>query len=261
MRTAASASWVAAILIVGALGGGCRARRAEVTTAAPKSPEVEAAGKIRLAESFLRAGRTSDAVIQLEQAIAIQPDNAGVRSYYGFVCFAAGRYAEAEAAFKKALEIDPYLTDAHNYLGALYDKMGRKDEAEKEFRIALEDPAYPTPEKVWLNLGLLYRSQGRDDEAIRALRKSVEISPKYFEAHFQLASLLDKTGKLDEAVREYEVAAPSFHNDVQYRFQLGFAYFRLGNREKARENLQRVLDLSPGSETAVKADEYLKLMR
>lgn len=229
---------------------------------APKTdPSNEAAGKIRLAESYLRASRYGDAIQAVDQAIALQPQNARYRNFSGQVLFLAGRDAQAEQALRKALELDPYLSDAHNNLGALYDRMGKKDEAEKEFKLALADPGYATPEKAHLNLGGLYASQGRDEEALRSMRQAVEVNPKYYQAHFQLASLLDRTGKLDEAAREYEVAAPEYRLSGDYQYRLGFAYFRLKNYTKAREHLAKVLEMSPGSDNAVKANEILETIR
>jgi superkiller protein 3 len=247
----------AALLVLSATIAACASR-----SAAPKrDPEGETANRIRMAQANLQAGRTKEALEVLEEAIRSEPGNAGLRNFYGQVCFVTGRNDAAEAAFRKALEIDPELADAHNNLGALYDRMGRKDEAEREFRKALDAPAYPTPEKVYLNLGLLYTSQGRNDEAIRELRRSVEIDPKYYQAHFELASLLDRTGRLDEAVREYEVAAPGYASSGDYYYRIGFGYFRLGDRQKARERLSRAIEVSPGSEAAAKSDELLRMLR
>jgi Tfp pilus assembly protein PilF len=224
-------------------------------------PQVEAANKIRTAQSYVTAGRTAEALDLLREAEALQPKNAGIANYQGQILFLAGRYAEAEAALRRALQIDPFLADAHNNLGALYDRMGKKDAAEVEFRTALDQPGYPTPEKVYLNLGLLYISQGRKDEAVTELRRAVEISPKYYQAQFELASLLDSMGKLDEAVRLYEVAAPDYRSRGDYQYRLGFAYFRLGDRVTAADHLRRAVDVAPGSESAAKADEILKMMR
>ncbi len=235
---------------------GCGGRAPE-----KRDPQSETARKMRIAQAYLGAGRNAEAIEVMNEAVREAPDNAGLRNFYGQVCFVAGRYADAEEAFRKALEIDPFLADAHNNLGALYDRMGRKDEAEGEFRRAIDDPAYPTPEKAYLNLGLLYTSQGRDEDAVRALRKAVEIDPKYYRAHYELASLLDKRGSLEEAVREYVVAAPDYQASGEYHYRVGFAYFRLGDRSRAREALQRAIDVSPGSEAAARSDEVLKLLR
>ena len=226
-----------------------------------RDPEVDTANKIRMAQAYLQAGRAREALDVLDKTILAEPANAGLRNFYGQVCFMTGRNDGAEAAFRKALELDPDMADAHNNLGALYDRSGRKDDAEREYRLALAAPAYPTPEKVLLNLGILYTSEGRDEDAIREYRRAVEINPKYFQAHFELASLLDRNGRLDEAVREYEVAGPGYQASGDYFYRLGFGYFRLGDRSKAREKLTRAIEVSPGSEAAAKSDDLLKVFR
>ncbi len=251
-KTAAAIMVVAGLCTLAGCGG---------TGKEKPTPEASTANRIRLAQAYLNAGRMSEALAEVQQAIDVQPANAGLRNFQGQVLFLSGRYPDAEAAYRKALEIDPYLTDAHNNLGALYDRMGRKDDAEREFRVALAEPTYPTPEKVRYNLALLYLSQGRDAEALTELRRAVEIAPRYYQAHFTLASLLDRTGKLEEAAREYEVAAPDVRSDGEYQYRLGFAYYRLGDRAKAEEHLRRAQEVSPGSESAAKADELLRMMR
>ena len=208
----------------------------------------------------MTAGKVNEALEILEKAAASQPANAALRSYYGQLCFLAGRNAEAEASFLKALELDPRLTDARNNLGAVYDLTGRKDLAEKEFLKVLADPIYPSPEKAHLNLGLLYASQGRQTEAISQMRKAVEINPKFFRGHYELASLLDKAGQFDEAAREYEVAAPDYKGNGEYHYRIGLAYMKLNEQGKAKEHFLRCQDLSPGSESASKAYDLLKMI-
>jgi type IV pilus biogenesis/stability protein PilW len=236
-------------------GGASGAKKPE-----PRSPEIQAATKVQTAQAYVRAGRFPEALRLIDEAMALQPSNAGITNYKGQILFFLGRDAEAETLFRRTLELDPYLADAHNNLGALYDRMGRREEAEQEFRKALAERAYPTPEKAHLNLGLLYAAQGRDAEALVELRRAVEINPRYYQGHFELASLLDRQGKLDEAAREYEVAAPDYRTRGDYHYRLGFAYFRLRNYARAQEHLRRAIDVAPGSESAAKADELLKVM-
>ena len=226
----------------------------------PKDPASEAATNIRLAESYFAAGKVNEALGILEKAAASQPANAALRNYYGQLCFLAGRNAEAEQAFTLALELDPHLTDARNNLGAVYDATGRKDQAERQFLQVLADQAYASPEKAHLNLGILYRSEGRQDEAIFQLRQAVEINPKFWRGHFELASALDKAGLLDEAAREYEVAAPDYKANGEYHYRIGLAYMKLDQPSKAREHFTRCQELSPGSESASKAYDLLKMI-
>jgi len=120
--------------------------------------------------------------------------------------------------------------------------------------------AYPTPEKVHLNLGLLYLSQGRQDEAIAEFRRGVEINPKFWRGHYELASALDKAGRLDEAISEYEVAVPDYKGNAEYHYRLGLAYMKDQQAPKAREHLSRCQELAPGSENASKALDLLKMI-
>jgi Tfp pilus assembly protein PilF len=242
--------------LVGCAGGNA-AKKAETTTPAELSP----AEQVRMAQSLVRAGRMHDALRQLEEAIARHPQETTLRQTFGKYAFLAGRYDEAERELKKALELDPYRTDVHNDLGLVYDKLDRGGDAEREYRAALADPAYPTPQKVCMNLGVLYRSQGRSLDAIDAFRRAVEIEPRFFQGHFELAMTLSEAGELEEAAREFEVAEPGYRDVGDFHYQLGFTYFRLGRTDSARDSLRRVINVAPGSPSAAKADELLKVMR
>lgn len=250
----------AALAILAAAGFAACLLSCGAPKAKPKDPATETATNVRLAESYFSAGKVNEALGILEKAAASQPDNAALRNYYGQLSFLAGRNVEAEQSFKRALELDPHLTDARNNLGALYDATGRKAEAEQEFLKVLTDFAYASPEKAHLNLGILYLSQGRQDEAVTQLRQAVEINPKFWRGHFELASALDKAGQLDEAAREYEVAAPDYRGSGEYHYRIGLAYMKLDQSAKAREHFSRCQELSPGSESASKAYDLMKML-
>lgn len=244
--------FVTAVLACGAACGAPKAK--------PKDPASETATNIRLAESYFQAGKVNEALTILQKAVASAPTNAPLLNYYGQLSFLAGRNGEAESSFTKALELDPHLTDARNNLGAVYDVTGRKNEAEREYKKVLDDTTYASPEKVYLNLGLLYGSQGRQTESIASLRKAVELNPKFYRGHYELASMLDRAGQMDEASREYEVAAPDYKNNGEYHYRLGLVYMKLSRPELAREHLSRCQELSPGSENASKAYDLMKML-
>lgn len=238
---------------------GCTGSHSPPETDRPAKLDID--DQMRLAQSYMNAGRFRDSIDVLEKATTEEPNLPSLRNFYGQVLFLAGRDEAAEVQLREALEQDPYLTDARNNLGIVLDRMGRKDEAEAAFLEALKDPSYPTPEKVLMNLGLLYGSQGRDQLAIDKLRRAVEINSRYYPAHYELAALLDRVGRLEEAASEYEVAAPAYQTSGEYYYRLGFAFFKLGDTERARRELLRVQELAPGSTYAVKADDLLKMMK
>jgi Tfp pilus assembly protein PilF len=246
------------ILAVAACCAGCAGEEAAKKKKMP--PEQEYALVVGTAQSLLNAGRVTEAIKAVDAALEKRPNDPALHYFRGQISFRTARYAEAEASFKRALALDPYFTDAHNFLGAVYRELGRTAEAEREYQLALSNPTYPTPEKVYLNLGLLYADQGRKGEALDALRRAVEINPKYYQGHFELAGVLDGMGELSEAAREYEVAEPGYRNTGDYYYRLGLTYMRLGDRDKAKENLARVLDIAPGTESAAQAGQLLETM-
>ena len=255
-RRLTTGSRIGASVLAGLIvGAGC-AGKSEPAGKVEQDPLFKA----RMAQSLMAAGRVGEALSTLQEAIEADPGNAALRLHHGQICFQAGRYDEAERSLHKALQLDRYLTDAHNFLGAVYQETGRHEQAEREYKLALEDLAYPSPELVYLNLGILYADLGREEEAIEVLRKSVGVNPKYYKAHFQLASVLEKTGNYGEAVREYEVAEPGFRNNADYFYRLGLTYFRLGEKQRARFNLDRALSVAPGSESAARAEELLRML-
>lgn len=254
-RSVTQARTVGVLLLAAACLAGCGSNTATKKPAQPSTQE-----QVRAAQSLFRAGRVSEALEMLDEAREREPDDARLHSIYGTLCFQAGRYAEAEAAFLAALALDPYLTDAHNFLGAVYAETGRYAEAEEQYTIALRDPAYPTPELVYLNLGLLRVSRGEDEEAVESFRRAVEIDPRFYKGHYELASVLDRLGRLQEAVGEYEVAEPGYGKSGEYHYRLGLAYFRLGQKDLARQSLERAIAVAPGSTSAARAHDLLRVL-
>jgi len=255
MLTSSRAIVLSVVLAAGWIGcGGGKEKPAE------PDPAMELSTKVRMAQAYMKGGRINQAIEALNEALEMEPDNANLRNFRGQALLYGGRYEQAELDFRLALEIDPYLTDVHNNLGTLFAQTGRETEAEAEYRKALDDPGYPTPEKVYLNLGMLYASQGRDDEAITQTRRACEINRDYYQAHYELAGLLEKKGNFEEAAREYEVAEPRYRASGEYHLRLGYVHFRLGNNAVARQHLTKVIDVSPGSESAAEADKLIKML-
>jgi tetratricopeptide (TPR) repeat protein len=216
--------------------------------------------KVRWADSMIQQGRVKDALESMDSAIASDPEDLRLRHHRGLILFQAGMYTEARDQFLAVLDVDPRFTDARNFLGVVYVELGEKGLAEEQFKEALADPAFPTPELTYLNLGLLYASQGRSDEAIEAFRTAVEINPRYYKGHYELASVLDSKGDFGGAAREYEVARPGYERNGDFFYRLGLAYFRLGRTQEAKDTLTRVQDVAPGSRSAAQADELLELI-
>src|SRR6185436_6273442 len=67
-------------------------------------------------------------------------------------------------------------------------------------------------------------------------------------------------GLLEEAAREYEVAAPEYKSNGEYQYRISLADMMLDQPGKAREHFARCQELSPGSESASKAYDLMKML-
>jgi tetratricopeptide (TPR) repeat protein len=207
------------------------------------------------------AKRYSESIEHLERAVRMQPDNVDFRMQLALVHFALGEWDEAEASLREAIRLDPYRSEAHRRLGmALFEK-GERAAAIEEFRAVLSDASYPKPETVWVNIGQAYEAMGNSEEAVTSYRRALDSKPDYPRAHYELAKLLDKLNRLEEAIAEYDVAAPHYEALPEFHYRLGLACFRAGKKDRAREHFQTVVQKAPGSTDAARAEEYLQLIR
>jgi tetratricopeptide (TPR) repeat protein len=104
----------------------------------------------------------------------------------------------AEALLREALTRDLFFGPAHNNLGVLYLKQDKLYEAANEFEWARKLlPGNPDPR---INLALVLERAGRTDEALRAYEAALEVEPECVAAMQGAAALAIRAGRLDPKV-------------------------------------------------------------
>lgn len=114
------------------------------------------------------------------------PDQAAPFNNIGINYLAQGKYADAIVNLSKAFllnEQDPRIT---NNLAMAYALYGQEAQALKLFTKTVGEAA------AWNNLGYLYTTQGHYEDAERALRKALELNPKYYERAQENLDRLDQ---------------------------------------------------------------------
>ncbi|HEV2297589.1 MAG TPA: tetratricopeptide repeat protein [Candidatus Acidoferrales bacterium] len=129
-------------------------------------------------------------------------------------------YATAEAAYLKYLAQKPNDAPAHFDLGFVYTAQHRKDNAEAEYRkaIALD----PKMTEAYLNLGV---SLLADDPktALEPLEQVTKLNYSYAKGHYLLGAARERSGELQKAIEEYNVAEKLDPNDFETHLALGHA--------------------------------------
>lgn len=130
--------------------------------------------------------------------------------------------------FPKSVELERRLLDE-------YKSLGRLDRAVE----VLEKMARGKPDKKTLTelLGIYTATKDRDG-VISVLKRLVKFDPEDLETRLQLAELLEKRGKLEEAAEQYEALVKRMHEKdrLPIHERLGHLYTKRGQLKGAISN-------------------------
>lgn len=162
---------------------------------------------VNLISLYGRRGDAARAKQHFEAATKLDPGRSDAWYDYGVLLFHEQNLADAQQAFQRSLRINPGYAEAHNNLGAIYEQQGELDQAAVEFRAA------------------------------------IAAQPNYPLARFHLGRILVNQQKYDEAIQQLQRAlTPEDDQTAVYLYALGAAYARAGDREHAREYMQKAHD-------------------
>jgi Flp pilus assembly protein TadD len=137
---------------------------------------------------------------------AIELDEAHVKSYINLsrVLLDANRPEEAMIRIDEALAIDPQLAAAYRLQGRAFHQLGNRADAEQAYRQAIRIDN----QDAWSmnNMALLMIEQERFDEALAPLARAVELRSDIATFHNNLGMVLEWTGHLQAAEDAYELA-------------------------------------------------------
>jgi tetratricopeptide (TPR) repeat protein len=145
------------------------ARKAESLATDPHENEIT---WLLLGAIYEKQLMLDKAEVQFKKVLAVNPKNAEVLNYYGYMLADRGiRLDEAQEMIQRALEQQPYNGAFLDSLGWVYYKQNRIDDALAALRKASEREAHdPT---IRLHLGDAYAKQGRMDLAAAEWEKSL----------------------------------------------------------------------------------------
>ena len=139
----------------------------------------------------------------------------------------------AIASFEKAIELEP--VNPLNYTELARVHMTIAEAARQFISSPDEDTAAAAQTKVEESLLA----------AESALNMAIDLKGDYGPAHYRLAVVYERQGRLDEAVTKMESVAVANPLDVGVLFQLGLLYIRQGDYDGAEYILERVVTLVP----------------
>lgn len=202
--------------------------------AAPAQPSAEYLQQLR-SLGYLETG---------EGAGTSRDATEGELNNLGLVHLEAKRYAEAEKAFRGAVARNPAYASPHYNLRRTYFETGRYDEADAELwravELRLRDAAGAVDRAA-----TDYEAAGQPDRSLGLLAEARRRFPA--EARFAVhrVALLVKLGRCREALGDGREASTAFAADARVHAFCGLAAACVGERETARREMERSLQLDP----------------
>jgi Tfp pilus assembly protein PilF len=170
---------------------------------------------------------------------------ADVQISMGRVAEQQGDLDQAMAAYRAALERDRRRADAYARLAIVHDKQGKFRESAELYRKALA--VQPGNPEIFCDMGYSFYLQRRWAEADMNLRQAIAINPEHQRSHNNLALLLVRDNRLDEALAEFGKGGS---NSLQSHMNVAFALTLDQRWESARAEYQRALQIDPTSQVA-----------
>ncbi len=135
-RQWARLTWLAMALVL--FLGNVAVRRQYPQIAALGNPQVIQAQQLASARRDLQQGKTDDAISELQEIVAQQPNSAEPYYLLGQAYLSQRRPDQAIAALQEALRLKPDYAEAEAALGSAYLDKGMKAEAEEAFKKAAD---------------------------------------------------------------------------------------------------------------------------
>jgi tetratricopeptide (TPR) repeat protein len=181
-------------------------------------------------QAALRALELDDGLAEAHTSLA------GIKKVYDW------DWRGAESEYRRALELNPDCPEAHRRYADFLSAIGRHPEALRENRIAQElDPlsCAASMEGAW-NLYMAREYKRAQKQAL----KTLEMEPNFAAAHFALALVYERMGKLKEAIAAFEKTLAISGSNPATIAGLGHALGDAGQKAEPRGLLKELHKIS-----------------
>ena len=233
----------------------------------------------------------NESVVQSQPKPQVQPQPQ-TPFRIGISYFGKGEYDKAIIEFEKLIESDPDHTESYYYLGQCYLQKGIIEYNNKNIFKAYSlyrkankfaEQVIPKYEKTiednpedlnsYLRLGYIYEVRSivpfiNDyDKALEYYLKALDLTTSSSPAgntgviiylNVRIGYVYFEKKKYSQAIEYLEMAEKMSPQNVEVAYYLGLSYDKIGEIEKAREFLSRVIEFAPQSEFAQEAEKKLK---
>ena len=205
----------------------------------------------------LRAGRTTDAISQLEKAAASDMTYADPSYYLGQIYHQKYQQLDdAERHYAEAIKRAPDNAQFHYRYGTVLGEKGKHQEAVVEFEDAIK--GHEDFPKAWFRKGVNELAMKRYTDGIASLSKSIQLDARMRigdedpggAAYHALGDLYNRYGFYDKALQVYDNGITNNSSSAQLYRGRGVAELKLKRFSEAEQSFRKALELEPKSAKA-----------
>jgi len=206
--------------------------------------------RFTLSMAYIKLNRRDWARTELQKLVVSAPEKPLYLYWLARLDYDMQSYPTAIARLQKVIELDPNMMRAYDTLGLSYEYVGKPEDAIKSYTQAIEVNRTQLKPSPWPHLDLAVSLVGvnRLDDAKKNLEEALRYDPKLPQAHYQFGRLLEMQGKFDAAIEALTKASDLNQQYPEPHLAMGRIYHRLGNRQKAEDEIARFQQLKKGRE-------------
>ncbi len=199
--------------------------------------------QINLGRAYFEQGQYDKAMVYLDKAVSMEPDDANAYNNRGAVYGATNQKELALKDFNRALAIDPDLDGARSNRGAVYRTDDKSDLALEDFNKALEINPYFY--KAYHNRGIIHKKKGSYDLALDDYNKALALNPLYAKVYGNRGMVYEATGRYDLALADFNKALEINPGIGEVYNNRGVVYKAKGQYDLAMKDYSKAVELNP----------------
>lgn len=169
------------------------------------------------------------------------PSQEQINNLLGY--YQKGRFDYAEKLATSITNEFPNHPFGWKVLGALFGQSGRNLEALNAIQRVVK--LSPRDFQAFYNLGISFQSVNKLDKALICFDKAIELKPDYVEAYFNKGNTLKDLNKFNEAEICYKKAIKLKSNYPEAHNNLGVMFNKLGKFYEAEISFKKAIELKP----------------
>jgi tetratricopeptide (TPR) repeat protein len=215
----------------------------EVEQGIARNPDKKQLQVLR-ANLLVRSNRIDEAIGVYQNLSNAEPKNADLWVRLGQSYRLKGDLNAALEAFKRASQAAPGDTNALMQIGLLMENTGKRDQAKPIYEQILK--IEPDHFVALNNLAYIKAEEGTDlDQALAMAQRALQKYPSAYEISDTLGWIYIKKNLSEDAVRVFSELVRNVPNNPTFRYHYAMALQQKGDKPRARKELEEALKYKP----------------